>query len=77
MIGSPSSQCTCIGQARTTADHASAWRKRLSGWSPEAAYSVTDHVPLSDGIVRIENEPIGVRIGLCSGGVESPRKNRV
>ncbi len=61
VIGSPSSQCACSGHARTAAVNAGSWRSAFSGRSPVAAYSVTDHVPLSAGSVSTENDSNGVR----------------
>ena len=75
LIGSPSSQCPCAGEAATAAVQRSGSRRRLSGWSPAEVNSVTDHVPLSPGSVRKEIVPASESSGAMIAGWV-PRKKR-
>ena len=74
LIGSPSSQCCCIGHARATFVNLSGSLRALSCGSDAAANNVTDHVSLSPGNVRIENVPIALNAGPIEAGSCAPVK---
>jgi hypothetical protein len=57
LMGSPSTQCACKGQARITSVNRSGSRRGRRSVSDAAAQRVTDHVPLSPGIVSTEMVP--------------------
>lgn len=74
VMGLPSSQCACSGQAPTTVDHRAGSPSLLSGVSDDDAHAVTDQVPLSPGRVRSEKVPISDTGGAIIGGSCGPVK---
>ncbi len=77
MIGRPSSQCACRGQAATTRSNTSASRSALSGASRVGPKTVTDQVSLSPPSVISEMLPTGASCGPIRRGCSGPVKQRV
>src|SRR3954468_20998752 len=77
VIGVPSSQCWCIGQARTTSVKRSESRKLFNKRSAVDTNTVTDQVLLSPDSVSNEKLPSSVSTGPAFGGSDGPVKYRV
>ena len=76
VIGSPSSQWACNGQARTTRVKHSTPRSAFNGASPLAEKIVTDQVSLSPSMVASDIVPIGTSGGPSRAGSDGPVKYR-
>src|SRR4051794_10891079 len=74
VIGRPSSQCACRGQAATTRSKTAGFRMAFSGVSRVGPNTVSDQVSLSPSRVRMEKLPIGVSGGPARGGGVGPRE---
>jgi hypothetical protein len=74
VIGVPSSQCACSGQAATTLVNSSGWRRALSGPSLLPPNTVIDQVSLSPGRVSTDTLPRATNARPRSRGETGPVK---